>query len=132
MGVLGITAAEIQAGLPPPVEEHYSIGTMEALSPGRLDELDGLNPTRALILQAYYAVRRTCGPRQIGVPQVVGWIVHHEPDASLPSDALVQLTLAHANVPHRPPGRPRRDGSAPTLAPPFLSSPPPLPTWEPR
>jgi hypothetical protein len=86
---------------------------------GRLDELDGLNPTRALILQAYYALRRHYAPTQIGTPQIVAWIKHDEPDESLPSDALIQLTLAGAKVPHRHPGRPRRDSAAPVPAPPL-------------
>lgn len=99
----------------------------EPLSEGRLDALDGLNPTRALILQAYYAVRRTRAPTEIGTRQIMEWIKRHEPDTMLPSAALIQLTVAHAKVPHRPPGRPRRDGSAPASAPPFLSPPPPPP-----
>jgi hypothetical protein len=119
--------------LPIGEEEHYTIDVMEPLSSGRLDELDGLNPTRALILQAYYAVRRTRVAPQIGVPQIAGWIARNEPEEPLPSDALVQLTLMRAKVPHRPPGRPRRGSSAPVSAPPFLSSPrPALPNWEPR
>jgi hypothetical protein len=86
---------------------------------GRLDELDGLNPTRALILQAYYTLRRSYAPAQIGTPQISGWIKYYEPDESLPSDALIQLTLAAAKVPHRRPGRPRGDSAAPVPAPPF-------------
>jgi hypothetical protein len=86
---------------------------------GRLDELDGLNPTRALILQAYYGVRRTQVPRAIGTRQITAWIRQHEPSSSLPSDALIQLTITRAKVPHRPPGRPRR-ADAPAPAPPLL------------
>jgi hypothetical protein len=95
-------------------------------SSGHLDELDGLNPTRALILQGYYALRRTSMPRQIGTRQIAAWIRQHEPEESMPSDALIQLTLTQAQVPHRLPGRPRQ-GSA-ELASPFLllhRSPPP-------
>jgi hypothetical protein len=98
---------------------------MEPLSPGRLDKLDRLNPTRALILQAYYGQRRTNAPSQIGTRQIATWIKYHEPDEPLPSTALIQLTLTHAKVPHRAPGRPRRDG-APS-APPFLCTPRPAP-----
>jgi hypothetical protein len=39
---------------------------------GHLDERDGLNPTRALILQAYYGLRRTYAPTQIGTRQISG------------------------------------------------------------
>jgi hypothetical protein len=86
---------------------------------GRLDELDGLNPTRALILQAYYALRRCYAPTQIGTGQISAWIKHYEPDESLPSDALIQMTLANAKVPHRRPGRPRNGSAAPVPAPPL-------------
>ena len=89
------------------------------LSPGLLDERDGLNPTRALILQAYYALRRTCVPTLIGSREITTWIKHHEPDESLPSDSLIRLTLAHAKLLHRSPGRPRHDGRALEPAPPF-------------
>jgi len=86
---------------------------------GHLDERDGLNPTRALILQAYYALRRCYAPTQIGTRQIAAWIKHYEPDESLPSDALIQLTLVGAKVPHRRPGRPRRDSAAPVPASPL-------------
>ena len=89
---------------------------------GHLDELDGLNPTRALILQAYYALRRTYPPTDIGVPQIAAWIKHYEPDESFPSDSLILLTLRHAEVTHRGRGRPRRDHPTPVPAPPFLTS----------
>lgn len=85
---------------------------------GHLDDLDGLNPTRALILQGYYALRRTLTPRQIGTRQIATWIRQHEPQESMPSDALIQLTLTQAHVPHRLPGRPRNGSAA--LASPFL------------
>jgi hypothetical protein len=39
---------------------------------GHLDARDGLNPTRALILQAYDALRRCYEPPRIGTPQVAG------------------------------------------------------------
>lgn len=103
-----------------------------ALLSGHLDKLDGLNPTRALILQSYYALRRLYAPTQIGIREIAAWIEFYEPDESFPSDALIQLTLAHAKVPHRRPGRPRRESAAPVPAPPFL--PPRRPLlhgWEP-
>jgi hypothetical protein len=94
---------------------------MECLvSNGLLDELDGLNPTRALILQAYYALRRTYAPTQIGTRQIAQWIKLHEPDESFPSDSLILLTLRQAQIAHRPRGRPRRDRPTPVPAPPFL------------
>jgi hypothetical protein len=93
---------------------------------GHLDKLDGLNPTRALILQAYYALRRLYAPTRIGLREIAAWIKFYEPDESFPSDALIQLTLAHAKVPHRRPGRPRLESAAPVPAPPFLSPRRPL------
>lgn len=100
----------------------------DPLSSGHLDELDGLNATRALILQGYYALRRTHSPRQIGTRQITAWIRQHEPEETLPSDALIQLTLTRAKVPHRRPGRPRNGSAARPLASPFLllrRAPPP-------
>jgi hypothetical protein len=99
----------------------------EPLSSGHLDELDGLNPTRALILQGYYALRRTSTPRQIGTRQIGEWIRQHEPEETMPSDALIQLTLTQAKVPHRLPGRPRNGSAALSLDSPFfhLRRPPP-------
>jgi hypothetical protein len=90
------------------------------VSNGLLDELDGLNPTRALILQAYYALRRTYAPTQIGTPQVAAWIKLHEPDESFPSDSLILLTLRQAQIAHRARGRPRRDCPTPVPVPPLL------------
>ena len=93
---------------------------------GQLDELDGLNPTRALILQGYYALRRIHAPRAIGTRQIAAWIGQHEPAESIPSDALIQLTLTQAKVPHRLPGRPRKGSLVRWLASPllFLRRPP--------
>jgi len=90
------------------------------VSPERLDEVDGLNPTRALILQAYFALRRTYAPTQIGTVQIATWIEHYEPEESVPSDSLVLLTLRQAKVLHRPPGRPRSDRPTPVPAPPLF------------
>lgn len=93
------------------------------LSSGLLDEHDGLNSARALILQAYYAMRRTRLANKIGTREIKAWIARHEPTESLPSDSLILLTLGHTKIAHRPPGRPRRDDSAPAPAPFFLSPP---------
>jgi hypothetical protein len=93
---------------------------------GHLDKLDGLNPTRALILQAYYGLRRIYAPPLIGTQQIAAWIKLNEPNESFPSDALIQLTLVRAEVPHRRPGRPRRESAAPVPAPPFFSRHRPL------
>lgn len=90
------------------------------VSPTPLDEVDGLNPARALILQAYFALRRTSSPTQIGTVQITRWIKAHEPPEPVPSDSLVLLTLRHAKVVHRPPGRPRHDPRAPVPAPPLF------------
>jgi hypothetical protein len=87
---------------------------------GRLDELDGLNATRALILQAYYGLRRLYTSTRIGAREIAAWIKHYEPDESQPSIALIQLTLAHAKVPHRPPGRPRCESRVPVPTSPLL------------
>jgi hypothetical protein len=88
---------------------------------GHLDELDGLNATRALILEAYYALRRRSTPREIGTRQIAVWIERHEPEESMPSDALIQLTLKQAKVPHRRPGRPRKGSTALLLVSPSFS-----------
>jgi hypothetical protein len=94
---------------------------MECLvSTGLLDEVDGLNPARALILQGYYALRRVYPPTQIGAPQIGAWIKRNEPDEALPSDSLILLTLRQAGVVHRPPGRPRGDRPTPVPAPPLF------------
>jgi hypothetical protein len=101
---------------------------MECLSlNGHLDKHDGLNPTRALILQAYYGLRRMYPATQIGTPEIAAWIKRYEPDESFPSDSLILLTLRCAEVAHRPRGRPRSDCPTPVPAPPFLSldRPPP-------
>jgi hypothetical protein len=92
----------------------------DPISPGLLDEGDGLNPTRALILQGYYALRRTRLPIHIGTRDISMWIKAHEPDEPRPSDALIRLTLVCAKLAHRAPGRPRHDGPATVTGPPFL------------
>lgn len=108
-------------------------GMVDLSASGRLHELDGLNPTRALILHAYYGLRRIYAPTQIGTREIAAWIACYEPDESQPSDALIRLTLAHAEVPHRLPGRPRRDSAAPVpVSPLLLQSQPLLLAPEPR
>lgn len=92
----------------------------DPVSSGQLDELDGLNATRALILQAYYALRRRVAARRIGTREIAEWIDQHEPEETMPSHALIQLTLTQAKVPHRLPGRPRNDTSVASLDPPFF------------
>lgn len=88
-------------------------------------DYDGLNPTRALILQAYYALRRTRPAELIGTREILEWIERHEPALDTPSNSLVQLTLKHADVAHRGRGQPTRasrngygegDGSSPPLS----------------
>jgi hypothetical protein len=97
------------------------------LSPGLLDEGDGLNPTRALVLQAYYALRRTRLPHHIGTRDISVWIKAREPGESMPSDSLIRLTLVRARLAHRAPGRPRHDGAVSATASPFLSARVPSP-----
>lgn len=103
----------------------------DPVSSGHLDELDSLNATRALILQAYYALRRRVAPREIGTREISEWIEQHEPEESMPSDALIQLTLTQAKVPHRLPGRPRKGRGALSSAPPFFLLRRPLPPSRP-
>ena len=112
---------------------YQSWAMAEPASSGHLDELDGLNATRALILQGYYALRRTLSPPQIGTRQIAAWIKQYEPEEMMPSDALIQLTLTRAKVHHRRPGRPRKDSAARPLAPLFLPlRRPPPPNRPPR
>jgi hypothetical protein len=99
------------------------------LSPGLLDERDGLNPTRALILQAYYTLRRTYAPERIGCREIARWIRLHEPKESQPSESLIRLTLVHAGITHRSPGRPRNDSRVQVS--PFFPAHPARP-FEPR
>jgi len=91
----------------------------DPISPGLLDESDGLNPTRALILQSYYALRRQRLPIHIGTRDISAWIKTYEPREALPSESLIRLTLARARLAHRAPGRPRHDGPAKVTGPPF-------------
>lgn len=84
-----------------------------------LDQRDGLNSARALILQAYYALRCACAPDRIGCGEIAAWIKIHEPKEPVPSEALIRLTLKRRGILHRAPGRPR-DDSRVTISP-FLS-----------
>lgn len=92
----------------------------DPVSSGHLNELDGLNATRALILQGYYALRRRRSPRQIGTGEIRRWIRGNEPQESVPSNELIQLTLTQVGVPHRLPGRPRNEGAKGSLTSPLL------------
>jgi hypothetical protein len=92
----------------------------EPATTSHLDELDGLNATRALILHAYYGLRRGVAPREIGTREIAAWIEQHEPDEIMPSEALIQLTLKHAKIPHRLPGRPRKNSGAQSVVSPFV------------
>ena len=100
--------------------QHPTGAMVDPSTSGLLDEVDGLNATRALILQAYYALRRQYAPTRIGAREIAACIKHYEPNESQPSIALIQLTLAHAKVPHRPPGRPRGESRLPSPASPLL------------
>ena len=77
---------------------------------------DGLNAARALILQAYYGVRRERAPETIGSPEILAWISFQEPAFTLPSPALIQLVLAKAGLLHRHRGHPRKADSAPLFS----------------
>jgi hypothetical protein len=92
----------------------------EVFSTVLLDDRDGLNSARALILQAYYALRRAFAPDWIGCGEIAAWIKVHEPKEPMPSDALIRLTLRRHGIAHRAPGRPRNDSRVTTS--PFLSA----------
>lgn len=98
---------------------------MAHLASSALSEVDQLNPARALIMQGYYALRRTYSPSLIGTRQIIAWIRQHEPGEQRPSESLVQLTLRQTGVAHRHRGRPRSD--SPTLSGPGQS--PPFSLW---
>lgn len=78
---------------------------------------DGINPARALILQAYWALRREHPPANIGSREITGWIRSFEPYEPVPSQALIQLTLEHAGVARRAPGRPANASKLPPFCP---------------
>lgn len=81
-----------------------------------LDE-DGINPTRALILQAYWGLRREHLPSSIGTREIAAWIRAQEPGVPLPSASLIQLTLDQAGLSRRPPGRPSKASCLPPFCP---------------
>ena len=83
---------------------------------------DGINPARALILHAYWGLRRAHPPASLGTREIAAWIRAHEPDLPLPSPSLIQLTLDDAKVARRAPGRPSK----------ALRLPPFCPATEPR
>lgn len=80
--------------------------------PGAPLDDDGINPTRALILQAYYGLRRFRTRSSIGTGEIGTWIEAHEPGTQVPSASLIQLTLEQAGVRHRGRGRPRIEPEA--------------------
>jgi len=89
-----------------------------------LDE-DGINPTRALILHAYYGLRRAHAAGEIGTREIAAWIEAHEPEMEVPSPSLIHLTLEQAGVPHRGPGRPgHKVEESPPFCPAVRSNPP--------
>jgi len=95
---------------------------------GGLGELlveDGINPTRALILQAYYGLRRSHAASEIGTREIVAWIEAREPDTEVPSLSLIHLTLEQAGVAHRGPGRPSNKVQGPPPFYPAVRSNPP-------
>lgn len=82
--------------------------------------IDGVTPLRALVLQAYWALRRVRTPDQIGTPDVRYWIRANTPRAERPSDSLIRATLLAAKLPRRVEGRPRRGSTMPYVpVPPF-------------
>jgi hypothetical protein len=90
------------------------VATTAAADP--LDE-DGINPARALILHAYWGLRREHPPSSIGCREIAAWIRAHERDQPLPSASLIQLTLDQAGLARRPPGRPSKASCLPPFCP---------------
>ena len=78
---------------------------------------DNINPARALILHAYWGLRREHPPASIGTREIAAWIRAHEPDQPLPSPSLIQLTLDDAKVARRAPGRPSKALCLPPFCP---------------
>jgi len=78
---------------------------------------DGINPARALILHAYWGLRRSEPAEHVGTHEIADWIEAHEPTARVPSPSLIQLTLEQAAVEHRKPGRPCLREAAPPFCP---------------
>jgi hypothetical protein len=97
-----------------------------------LKDVERLTPLRALVLQAYYGLRRFHEASGIGTAEIRAWIRAGEPNVERPSGSLVRSTLLAAGVPHRKEGRPRR-GATLRIVP---ASPPLSPVtpdiWPPR
>ncbi len=83
------------------------------------DPLDdeGINPTRALILQAYWSLRRHHPASAVGTREILDQIRVLEPDLPLPSPALVLTTLELIGVKRRAPGRPSKASCLPPFCP---------------
>ena len=73
-----------------------------------LKDVERLTPLRALVLQAYYGLRRSHEADEIGTSEIRAWIRAREPKVERPSGSLVRMTLLASGVPHRKEGRPRR------------------------
>ncbi len=100
----------------------YASG-MSSESPAKAAPADDhLTPARALVLEAYYALRQVQPGTTIGSGEIRRWIRRQKGSGELPSDSLIVLTLAEAGVPRRGTGRPRRDEAvdAAPAAPPFV------------
>ncbi len=74
--------------------------------------IDGVTPLRALVLQAYWALRRVRTPDQIGTPDIRFWIRANTPRAERPSDSLIRATLLAAKLPRRAGAEPLVTGRA--------------------
>jgi len=99
----------------------YTTRMVSASPPNDAFTDDDLTPTRALILEAYYALRRVRTAASIGSGEIRHWIRQHEGPGQIPSESLVLSTLIAAGVPRRGTGRPRRVPlSAAPAAPPFV------------
>ena len=85
-------------------------------APDPLDD-DGINPTRALILHAYWGLRYEHPAESIGTREISRWIRAHQRDVPVPSDSLIQLVVEQEKLAHRAPGRPRNDSKLPPFLP---------------
>ena len=78
--------------------------------------IDGVTSLRALVMQAYWALRRVRTPDLIGTPDIRFWIRANAPRAERPSDSLIRATLLAARLP-------RRAGAVRVAAPPPRTGP---------
>jgi len=78
---------------------------------------DGINPTRALILQAYWSLRRHHPASALGTREILAQIRVLEPDLPLPSPALILTTLELVGVKRRAPGLPSKASCLPPFCP---------------